>query len=111
MSILVSLLDANLKLHAHAASALEKALRQQALMPHKRTFDEEAYFQAYLALRDVEEQELRLLSETAKLAQLLRREERARTSEQKLKQTLRAQETGNGKQAAILSQEDVQKQT
>ncbi len=111
MSILVSLLDANLKLHAHAASALEKALRQQALTPYKRAFDEQAYLQAYLALRDVEAQELRLLSETAKLAQLLRREENARRTEQKLDETLHAQDTGNGKKAAILSQEALLKQT
>jgi hypothetical protein len=111
MGVFLSLLDANLTLQAHAARALEKAIdRQRFLGQQKHVPDEEAFFQAYNALRDVEARELRLLHETALLAQLLKREEAAREAEQKLDQTFRAQETGNGKKAAIIGAASLQKQ-
>jgi hypothetical protein len=106
MSLLLSLLDANLALHHHAANALEKALARQQF-PTRPPVDDEAYHQAYLSLREVEAQGLRLLHETALLAQVLKREEAARQSERKLSRTLQAQEKGNGKQTAILSKDEL----
>ncbi len=104
--ILLSLLDANLKLHQHAARALEKAAERR-----HGAFDEQAFMQAYLALRDVEVRELALLHQTALLAQALKRDEVARRTERELAQTFQAQETGNGKKAVILTPEAVQQQT
>jgi|ERR1051326_2601838 hypothetical protein len=111
MRVLLSLLDANLALHQHAASALDKALERHQLLPGQQTpINEQAFFNAYNALRDVETEELRLLHETALLAQLLRREESARQTEHELDQTFRAQEVGNGKKAVIVSKDALIKQ-
>ncbi len=109
MSLLHSLLDANLLLQRHAADTLEKALERQQF-PTRPPVDEDTYYQAYLALRDVEAQGLRLLHETALLAQALKHEEAARQSERRLSKTFRAQETGNGKQAVILSKDELMKE-
>lgn len=112
MRVLLSLLDANLKLHHHAARALEKAVeRRRGALGTPHAFDEQAFTQAYLALRDVEVRELALLHQTAVLAQSLKREEVARRTERELAQTFQAQETGNGKKAVILAPEAVQQQT
>lgn len=111
MYILLSLLDAHLALHEHAASTLEKALkRQQFVMGQQHLFDEQAFLPAYHALRDVEAQGLRLLRETALLAQSLRREEAARQTEQQLGETFQTQAAGNGKKAAIISKDALEKQ-
>jgi hypothetical protein len=111
MRVLLTLLDANLKLHKHAGRALEKAVAEQRFaMRHNYLLDEHAFFQAYIALREVEVRELRLLHETALLSQLLLREEAARETEKKLEKTFKAQEEGNGKQAVIVSKKDLKKQ-
>ncbi len=111
MRVLLSLLDANLKLHKHAARALDKAVEQQRfLLRNQYLLDERAFFQAYIALREVEVRELRLLHETALLSQSLEREEAARRIERKLEKTFKAQEEGNGKQAVIISKEELKKQ-
>jgi hypothetical protein len=111
MRVLLSLLRANLKLHKHAARALEKAVeRQRFLLRHDYLLDEHAFFQAYIALREVEVCELRLLHETALLSQLLVREEAARQIERKLEKTFKAQEEGDGKRAVIVSKKELKKQ-
>jgi hypothetical protein len=111
MRVLLSLLKANLKLHAHAARVLDKAVdRQRFVLRHDYIVDEHAFFRAYLALREVEVRELRLLHETALLAQLLVREEAARKLEKKLEQTYKAQEEGDGKKAVIVSKKELRKQ-
>jgi hypothetical protein len=112
MHVLLSLLDANLKLQQHAARALEKAVeRRHGALGTASAFDEQAFTQAYLALREAEVRELALLHQTALLAQSLKREEGARRTERALSQTFQAQENGNGKKAIILSPEEVQQQT
>lgn len=108
MQVLLSLLDANLTLQHHAADALEKAL-ERGQFPTRQPVDD-AYYQAYLALREVEAQGLRLLHETALLAQALRREEAARQSERRLSKTFSAQEKGRGKQAIILSKDELMRE-
>jgi hypothetical protein len=111
MTALLTLLDANLTLHKRAARALEKAVEQQRfLLRPDYVVNEHLFFQAYIALREVEVQELRLLHETALLSQLLKREEAARKKEEKLEKTFKAQEEGDGEQAAIVSKKDLKKQ-
>lgn len=111
MRVLLSLLDANLKLHRHAARVLEKAVTHQRFtMNNRYLLDEHRFFQAYLALREVEVRELRLLRETAVLAQVLKREETARETERNLEKTFKAQEEGNGKRAIIISKKELKKQ-
>jgi hypothetical protein len=111
MRVLLSLLNANLKLHAHAARVLDKAVdRQRFVLRHDYIIDEHALFRAYLALREVEVRELRLLHETARLSQLLVREETARRLEYKLEQTYKAQEEGDGKKAVVVSKKELKKQ-
>lgn len=111
MRVLLSLLNANLKLHAHAARVLDKAVdRQRFVLRQNYIVDEHAFFQAYLALREVEVRELRLLHETALLSQLLVREEAARRLEHKLEQTYKAQEEGDGKKAVVVSKKELKKQ-
>jgi hypothetical protein len=111
MKLLLSLLDANLKLHHHAARALEKAVKQRRLLLREDYLhSEHIYFQVYIALREVEIRELHLLHETALLSQMLKREEAARKLEQKLEKTFQAQQQGNGKDGAIISKKDLRKQ-
>ncbi len=111
MHTLLSLLDANLKQHKHAARALEKAVsKQRFLIRRDYLIDEQAFFQAYIALREVEVRELHLLHETALLSQLLEREYIARKIEKKMEKTFKAQEEGNGKQSVIISKEELKKQ-
>lgn len=111
MRVLLSLLDANLKLYQHATRVLEKAVtHQQFLMNSQYLLDKHRFFQAYLALREVEVRELRLVHETALLTQVLKREEAARETERKLEKTFKAQEEGDGKQAVIISKKALKKQ-
>lgn len=111
MKLLLSLLDANITLHQHAARALAKAVEhRRLLMREKYLLDEPVYFHTYIALREVEIRELRLLRETALLSQLLKREKKARELEQKLEMTFQAQETGNGKDGAIVSKKELRQQ-
>ena len=111
MKLLLSLLDANITLHQHAARALAKAVEhRRLLMREKYLLDEPVYFHTYIALREVEVRELRLLHETALFAQLLKREEQARELEQKLEKTFKAQEEGNGKDGAIVSKKELRRQ-
>ncbi len=95
MRIIVSLLDANVKVYEHAASVLENAAeRRQALVGTRRDFDEQAFTQAYLTLREAEVGELALLSQTALLAQSLQRKAAAvkkKTDMAKVQQHIRKQ--------------------
>jgi hypothetical protein len=112
MRVLLSLLDANLKLHQHVARVLEKAVeRRHGALGTRSAFDEQAFTQAYLALREVEVRELALMHQTTLLAQSLKRDEIARRTEHKLTQTFQAQETGNGKKAVIIAPQALQQQT
>jgi len=111
MKVLLTLLDANLQLHKHAAKALAKAVEERRfLMRPTYLLNEHLFFQAYLALREVEVRELRLLHETALLEERLKREGQARLLEQQLEKTLKAQEAGNGKDGGIVSKKDLKKQ-
>ncbi len=111
MKVLVTLLDANLKLHRHAAKALAKAVEEQRfLMRPTYLLNEHLFFQAYLALREVEVRELRLLHETALLEERLKREAQARILEQKLEKTLKAQAAGDGKNGGIVTKKDLKRQ-